>query len=189
VRVLKHGVDFAPGEPEKAREVLQWADVLVLAHGAKSVDCYNANHRTFVELIDLFREIGKSRLTPPEVWALGSEAEFHGDFGQESLKDYAGSKRAFAAKALDYYRSPDLIYRHIVPSAFTSQMGPGLMSAEAMVSYTLFFIRRGFRYIPVTYTTLAYWNYFRFRFQKATGGGIAKAEPAQAAAGVDGRPE
>jgi hypothetical protein len=188
VKVLKHGVDFAPGEPEKAREALEWADVLVLAHGAKAVDCYNANHRTFVELIELFREIGGKRLTPPEVWGLGSEAEFHGDFGQESLRDYAGSKRAFAANALDYYRSPDLIYRHIVPSAFTSQMGPGLMSADTMVSYALFFIRRGFRYVPVTYTTLAYWNYFRFRFQKAAGDGIAEAKPAGAAAGVDGRP-
>lgn len=189
VRVLKHGVDFAPGEPERAREALEWADVLVLAHGAKSVDCYNANHRTFVELIELFRDIGRDRLTPPEVWALGSEAEFHGDFGQEGLRDYVGSKRAFAAHALEYYRSPDLIYRHIVPSAFTSQMGPGLLSAEAMVSYTLFFVRRGFRYIPVTYTTLAYWNFFRFRFQKPARGGIEQTSPAQAAAGLDGRPD
>ena len=148
--------------------------MLVLAHGAKSVDCYNANHRTFVELIDLFAEIGRGRLTPPEVWALGSEAEFHGDFGQESLRDYAGSKRAFAAKALDYYRSPDLIYRHIVPVGLHLGDGAGPdVGGNAMVSYTLFFIRRGFRYVPVTYTTLAYWNYFRFRFQKGAGGGIA----------------
>lgn len=187
VRVLKHGVDFAPGQPELARETLEWADVLVLSHGAKSDDCYNANHRTFVELIDLFTEIGRSRLTPPEVWALGSEAEFHGDFGQESLRDYAGSKRAFAADALQYYRSPDLIYRHIVPSAFTSAMGKGLISGETAVSIALFFIRRGFRYIPVTYTTLAFWNFFRFRFQKPVGNGIEQDKPARAAAGADVR--
>ena len=98
-------------------------------------------------------------------------------------------KARFAAKALDYYRSPDLIYRHIVPSAFTSQMGPGLMSAETMVSYALFFIRRGFRYVPVTYTTLAFWNYFRFRFQKAAAVALQQAKPATAAAGADGRPD
>lgn len=178
VRTLKHGVDFAPGEPQRARAVLEWAEVLVLAHGARHVDCYNANHRTFVELIDLFTEIGRGRLVPPEVWALGSEAELHGDLGIESLRDYAGSKRAFAAQARRYYRSPDLIYRHIVPASFKSAMGPGLMSAGAAVAIALFFIRRGFRYVPVTYTTMAYWNYFRFRFGGS--GAPAGAQPASA---------
>ena len=68
-------------------------------------------------------------------------------------------------------------------------MGPGLLSAETMVSYALFLIRRGFRYVPVTYTTLAYWNYFRFRFQKPVRGGIEQGKPAPAAAGVDRRPD
>jgi sterol desaturase/sphingolipid hydroxylase (fatty acid hydroxylase superfamily) len=178
VRTLKHGVDFAPGEAERSREALEWADVLVLSHGAKTADCYNANCRTFVELTELFARVGKERLTPPEVWALGSEAEFHGDLGMDSLRDYAASKRAFATHARGYYSSPDLIYRHIVPSAFTSAMGKGLISAETAVSVALFFIRRGFRYIPVTYTTLAFWNYFRFLFLRPAGNGIERAEPA-----------
>lgn len=185
VRVLKHGVDFAPGDPERARQTLEWADVLVLAHGAKTVDCYNANYRTFIELIDLFTALGQERLTPPEVWALGSEAELHGDFGMESLRDYVASKRAFAAAARRYYSSPDLIYRHIVPSAFTSPMGRGLISGGTAVAIALFFIRRGFRYVPVTYTTLAFWNYFRFRFQKNGGGGIEQAKHAEATAGAE----
>lgn len=81
--------------------------VPTLSHGAKSDGCWDANHRTFVDLIDLFIETGRQRLTPPEVWALGSEAEFHGDMGLPELKDYAGSKRAFAQQALGYYRSAD----------------------------------------------------------------------------------
>jgi monoglucosyldiacylglycerol epimerase len=174
IRTLKHGVDFAPGEPERARAVLEWAEVLVLAHGARHVDCYNANHRTFVELIDLFTEIGRGRLVPPEVWALGSEAELHGDLGKENLRDYVGSKRAFAAEARRYYRSRDLIYRHIVPASFRSGLGPGPMSARVAVAISLFFIRRGFRYVPVTYTTLAHWNYFRFRFGRPA---VARQEP------------
>ena len=41
------------------------------------------------------------------------------------------------------------------------------MSAETAVNIALFFIRRGFSYVPVTLTGLAFLNYFRFRyFQK-----------------------
>jgi len=166
VETAKHGVDFAAGDYDRMREKLQTTDVLVLSHGAKSVGCWDANYTTFRDLCDIFIAIGKDRLTPPEIWALGSEVEFHGDFGLDSLRDYAASKRAFAACALDYYRSPDVLYRHIVPSAFTSAMGPGPMSAGFAASLALFFIRRGFHYVPVTLTTLAYWNYFRFVGQK-----------------------
>jgi hypothetical protein len=82
----------------------------------------------------------------------------------DELKAYSASKRAFALRARDYYRSDALIYRHIVPSSFTSSMGKGAMSAATAVNIALFFIRRGFRYVPVTLTGLAVLNYFRFRF-------------------------
>jgi hypothetical protein len=108
--------------------------------------------------------MGKDRLMAPEVWALGSEVEFHGDMGLEELKDYSSSKRAFAARARRYYRSDDLIYRHIVPSSFTSAMGKGAMSAETAVNIALFFITRGVKYVPVTLTGLAVLNFFRFRY-------------------------
>jgi hypothetical protein len=159
-------VDFAAGDYERMRDKLERADVLILSHGAKSEGCHDANFTTFVGLIDLFVEIGRGRLTPPEVWALGSEAEFHGDLGMPELVDYAASKRAFAQRALGYYCSGDLLYRHIVPSSFTSAMGPGPMSADTAVWMALFFIRRGFHYVPVTLTSMAYWNYFRFVRQK-----------------------
>ncbi len=166
VETARHGVDFGPGDTSRMRAKLVRADVLVLAHGAKGADAWDANFTTFVELADLFIEIGKERLVPPEIWAVGSEAELHGDMGQPELADYAASKRAFARRALAYYRSPDVIYRHIVPSAFTSAMGPGLLSAEAATGLALFLIRRGFRYVPVTLTTLALWNYWRFVLQR-----------------------
>jgi hypothetical protein len=162
VETAKHGADFRAGDYERMREKLERADVLILSHGTKSEACWDANYRTFVDLIERFIETGRSRLTPPEVWALGSEAEFHGDMGMEELRDYAASKRAFAREALRYYRSGDVLYRHIVPSSFTSAMGPGPMSADTAARLALFFIRRGFHYVPVTLTTLALWNYFRF---------------------------
>jgi hypothetical protein len=164
VETAKSGVDFTAGNYAAMQEKLLRADVLVLAHGAKTEDCWNANNVTFRDLTELFAELGKARLTPPEVWALGSEVEFHGDMGMDELKAYSASKRAFALRAGDYYRSDALIYRHIVPSSFTSPMGKGAMSAQTAVSIALFFIRRGFRYVPVTLTGLALLNYFRFRF-------------------------
>jgi len=164
VETAKSGVDFSAGNYAGMDEKLRRADVLVLAHGAKTEDCWNANCHSFTGLIDRFVEIGKDRLVPPEVWALGSEVEFHGDMGMDELKPYSASKRAFAARARDYYRSNALIYRHIVPSAFTSAMGKGAMSAGTAVNMALFFIRRGFSYVPVTLTGLAFLNYFRFRY-------------------------
>ena len=164
VDTARSGVDYAAGDYAAIRAKLETADVLVLAHGAKSDDCWNANFVTFRDLTALFAEVGMHRLAPPEVWALGSEVEFHGDMGMDELKAYSASKRAFAAAALDFYRSDALIYRHIVPSSFTSAMGKGAMRASTAVAMALFFIRRGFRYVPVTLTGLAFLNFFRFRF-------------------------
>lgn len=169
VETAKSGTDFAPGDYERMDEMLSRADVLVLAHGARSDDCWNANYVTFRDLIDRFTALGKEKLTPPEVWAVGSEVEFHGDLGMDDLKDYSASKRAFAARARQYYLSDDLIYRHIVPSSFTSAMGKGALSADMAVKIALFFIRRGFKYVPVTLTGLALLNYFRFRFGANSG--------------------
>ncbi|HLV84033.1 MAG TPA: hypothetical protein VKY62_09685 [Devosia sp.] len=164
VETAKSGVDFSAGDYSAIRAKLETADVLIMAHGAKTDDCWNANFVTFRDLTELFTEVGNTRLAPPEVWALGSEVEFHGDMGMDELKAYSASKRAFAAKALDFYRSDALIYRHIVPSSFTSAMGKGAMSASTAANIALFFVRRGFRYVPVTFTGLAVLNYFRFRF-------------------------
>lgn len=176
VETAKSGVDFSAGNYEAMKEKLERTDVLVLSHGAKTDDCWNANYVTFRDLIDMFTDLGKERLTPPEVWALGSEVEFHGDMGLAELKDYSASKRAFAARARSYYRSNDLIYRHIVPSSFTSAMGKGAMSAETAVGIALFFIKRGFKYVPVTLTGLAVLNFFRFRY----GNNVADEVPAAA---------
>ncbi|MEO8756818.1 MAG: hypothetical protein ABI398_03550 [Devosia sp.] len=179
VETARHGADFAPGDVERMRSKFERADVLILAHGAKTDGAWDANYTSFVELSDLFIALGKDRLVPPEIWAAGSEAEIHGDMGQADLVDYAASKRAFARRALSYYRSPDVLYRHIVPSAFTSAMGPGPMSADTAARIALFLIRRGFSYVPVTLTTLALWNYFRFVRQ------TPEAPGTLASAGID----
>jgi monoglucosyldiacylglycerol epimerase len=138
------------------------ADVLVLAHGSKRDQAMEANCDSFVTFIETYKKLTLARQMPGEVWAVGSEIEFHPHFGNETLQIYSASKRAFAAHARRYYRDPELVYRHIVPSAFTSRMGPGLISANTAVRIAMFFITRGFRYVPVTYTGIAILNLFKF---------------------------
>jgi monoglucosyldiacylglycerol epimerase len=135
-------------------------DILVLAHGAKVDGCWEANYQTPIEIGNAFIEAGRSRLVPPEIWGVGSETELYG------FSDYAKSKQEFAAYvSSNWSNSPDVTYRHIVPAAFRSKMGWGLISADFAAAWALFLIRRGFSYVPVTYTTLALWNWFLYRLR------------------------
>ena len=43
-------------------------------------------------------------------------------------------------------------------------MGHGLMSADTAATVALGLIRRGFRYVPVTYTGIAFLNLLKFVF-------------------------
>ncbi len=63
VETARHGADFAAGDYGRMSERLARADVLILSHGAKSEETWDANYTTFVDLIDLFVAAGKGRLT------------------------------------------------------------------------------------------------------------------------------
>jgi hypothetical protein len=162
VSTLKHGVDFTEDDASPADEVLRDAEILVLCHGAKGPQAMAANCDSFVTLIERFKSLKVPPLTPIEVWAVGSEIECHPSFGDPVLKEYRRSKVAYAKHARRYYSDRTLIYRHIVPASFRSKMGPGLISGETAARWALFLIRRGFRYVPVTYTGIAFVNYFKF---------------------------
>jgi hypothetical protein len=162
----RFGVDYGYGDYERLAPVLERADVLVLAHGSKHADAMAANCDSFVALIERFKALTVDRRLPPEVWAVGSEIEAYPAFGIAALAPYLESKRAFARHARRYYRDDRILYRHIVPSAFRSRMGGGLLSGEAVARVTMFLIRRGFRYVPVTYTGVALWNYLKFMFHR-----------------------
>jgi monoglucosyldiacylglycerol epimerase len=163
VTTLKHGVDFTAYDASASDEALQETDVLVLCHGAKGEDAMAANCDSFVALIERFKVLkAVPPLSPSEVWAVGSEIEAHPSFGDPILKGYRKSKVAYARHARRYYSDRNMIYRHIVPSAFRSKMGPGLISGEVAAEWSLLLIKRGFRYVPVTYTGIALVNYFKF---------------------------
>ncbi len=147
----------------------QWmgrAHILVLAHGVKGADAVRVNATETVALVERFIDAGRERLEPPEVWGVGSEAELHGDLGRAAMVEYVKSKRIFADRARGWWDNPDVTYRHIVPSAFRSDMGWGPLSADAVVWLAMFWIKRGFRYIPATITGLAWVNYVRFTASK-----------------------
>jgi len=162
VRPLKFGVDYTHDDYTRLDAILADCDILVLAHGVKTGETMRVNCDSFVAIIERFRAIHRHRQVPVEVWAVGSESEFHPSFGLKELRQYAESKRAFARYARYYYRDRTILYRHIVPAAFRSRMGWGLLSGRQAAWLALFLIRRGFRYVPVTYTGFALLNYLKF---------------------------
>lgn len=137
-------------------------DVLVMAHGSK-YDSTQANNMDSQKwLVKHFLLSRKSAKILPEVWGVGSELEFCSHLNIRKIQDYVLSKRAYARFALRLYGDRNLLYRHIVPSSFTSKMGKGLMSANFTARLSLFLIMRGVRYIPISYTGIAYLNYYHF---------------------------
>jgi monoglucosyldiacylglycerol epimerase len=163
---LKYGVDYTDDDESGADAALAEADILVLAHGAKGERAMQANCHSFLSLIDRYKAHVRPRQVPGEVWAVGSEIECHPAFGVPELQSYARSKRAYARHAARLMGDREILYRHIVPSAFRSRMGPGLMSGRTAAAIAFGMIRHGFRYVPVTYTGIAFLNYIPFRFRR-----------------------
>jgi hypothetical protein len=159
---LKFGVDYTYDDYSGADAVLAQCDILVLAHGVKGDQAMQANRDSFLALIDRFKSLTRHRQVAVEVWAVGSEIECHPAFGVAELQSYARSKRAYVRAAAVLVRDPDLLYRHIVPSAFRSRMGPGLMSGKMAARVAFWLIRHGCRYVPVTYTGIAFLNFIPY---------------------------
>jgi monoglucosyldiacylglycerol epimerase len=162
ISTIKFGVDYHYGDYEKLKILLADIDILFLCHGSKYDNAQQANCDSFIQIINTFINVRKRELIPLEIWGVGSEIECHPCFGIKKLKVYAQSKRNYAKQARVYFHDREIQYRHIVHSAFSSRMGPGLMSAKFAASATIFLLKRGFKYIPVTYTGIAFLNYFRF---------------------------
>ncbi|KAJ5963081.1 hypothetical protein N7481_013386 [Penicillium waksmanii] len=168
IRKLKFGIDWDHHHFEEALSVLSNCDVLILAHGSNGQDAVESNCDSSIRLIKLFKKYriaNPTHLTLPEVWYVGSEAELHPSWGIAPLQRYSQSKRKFLPYARSFFDDPDMIYRHIVPSSFQSSMGSAVLSADWAAKCVMWWIRRGARFIPVTYTGIAYLNYFNFMYR------------------------
>jgi hypothetical protein len=168
IQQLKFGVDWTYNNYEAAIPILANTDILILAHGSKGQDALKANCESTVQLISLFKNYRKSDPAQidllPEIWYVGSETELHPSFGIQHLQAYSTSKRAFLPYARKLYDDNSVLYRHIVPAAFQSTMGSAIVSAEWAARTAMWWIRRGSRFTPVTYTGIAYLHYVKFMF-------------------------
>lgn len=161
IDTLKYGLDYRQGDFSKIDEKLIDKDILILAHGAKR-DAMWANCTSFQTIIERFLELNKDHLTVPEVWGAGSEIECHPAV-LPAFYPYKRSKRAYANWTKQYMPRQRVIYRHIVPAAFTSNMGVGLMSSAFVAKTIISRAKRDWRYIPITYTGIAWLNYIKYR--------------------------
>ncbi len=159
VDVAVFGIDYTPQNFEGFARKAKEAQILILCHGSKS-DMEWSHMESTKRMIDIF--LSETTNPIPEIWGIGSEIEFHPALIAAD-KPYEKVKREYAKYASGLYQNDRIIYRHLVPAAFKSSYGPGLVSASFMGNIAFFFIKRGFRYIPLTYTGVAFFNYFKFK--------------------------
>ncbi|EAU35408.1 predicted protein [Aspergillus terreus NIH2624] len=168
IYTLEFGTHWTYRDLSKVGPIFDKADILILAHGTKNQDAMEANCNSTIRLIRLYMERRLSGASGgrilPEIWYVGSEVEMHPTFGVTDMQRYAHSKRAFVPYARALYDCPHVVYRHIVPAAFQSRMDNAFVSSEWAASSTMWWIRRGARYIPVTYTGIADLNFLKFAF-------------------------
>lgn len=167
IKKLHFGKDWTHHDVSGVSHFLEKSDILILAHGTKGRDAMDANCKSTMRLIELFLErkaVGNTRQskTVPEIWYVGSEIEIHPAWGNPEMQRYSASKRAFLPYARALYDDPRVIYRHIVPAAFESSMGKAIVSPDWAARVALWWIHRGAYYVPVTYTGLAFLNFFKF---------------------------
>jgi hypothetical protein len=128
----------------------------------------SSTFRLFDWILGTGRSLRSRRITIGASGAFGSAMKLQGRaapfVGYSTLKAYSRSKRSFLPHARALYDDLSILYRHIVLSAFHLEMGFAIVSAEWAASVAMWWIRRGARYIPVTYTGLAYLNYFKFMY-------------------------
>ncbi|KAJ5399028.1 hypothetical protein N7465_009517 [Penicillium sp. CMV-2018d] len=168
IRKLTFGADWDDHNFEKVIPVLSNSDVLILAHSCHGEDALGSNCDSATQLIKLFkkyRATNPAYQTLPEVWYVGSEVEFHSPRRNARLqRDSQSKRRTFLPQARSFYDDPDIIYRHIVLPSFLSSMGNAVLSVDWTVRCAMWWIRRGARYIPVTYTGIAWLDYFKFMY-------------------------
>ncbi|CAG8895182.1 unnamed protein product [Penicillium nalgiovense] len=162
------GLEREEGDFKKVIPTLSNSDVLILAHNCDGEDALGSNCDSATRLIKLFKQCRATNpacQTLPEVWYIGSEIEFHPFWrNARPQRDSQSKRRTFLPHARSFFDEPDIIYRHIVLPSFLSSVGNAVFSADWAARCAMWWIRRGARYISVTYTGIAWLDYFKFMY-------------------------
>jgi hypothetical protein len=168
VQELHFGTNWSYEGYESTISILVNTDVLVLADGSRDADATKANCESVIALIELFKKYHKpkpgQKMLLPEIWYVGSEIELYPVQAHSNSEAYPTSQQPFLPHARKLYDDTTILYRHIVLSTFQSAMGRRIVSADWAAKASMWWIRRGARYVPVSYTGLAYLNYFKFMY-------------------------
>lgn len=151
---LAHGPDRGSTASPDFAERLRDVDILVLAHGCQDSQDSADHGASYVAAIECFARIGRGRKLPIEVWAAGAQ-----DGGRARADDAHG----FARHARRYYFDDRVIYRHLARAPIGSASRSGLLPRRA-ARLALFFVRRGFNFVPVSRSGLVVLDYFLFRY-------------------------
>jgi len=158
-----YGADYSHNNSASYVEALVVTDIVILAHGSQNDGTIEANCDSTVTLIELFKRHRKARpasMLLPEVWYVGSKLEVQAMTATSQA--HADSKKAFARHARTHFDDEGLIYRHIVTTSFTSKEGNAVGRPEYVARSALWWIRRGARYVPASYTGFSFLGYFKF---------------------------
>ena len=160
IQELRLDVNSTDDDDESRVRLLANTDVLILTHGSQADDGAKANCESVIKIIELFKRHhspqAAQKMLLPEVWHVGSETKLHHICGQGIN---SRSEVPFLPHARTLYDDRSILYRHIVLFAQSPNANQSLDWAARIA---MWWIRRGARYVPATYTGFAYLNYFRF---------------------------
>jgi hypothetical protein len=162
---LKHGPNWSHEIYASYIKALADTDILILAHGSKNDNTMEANYASALTLIELFKRHRKARpgfMLLPEVWYVDNELEVQATTAASQV--HADSRRGFVRHARKYYDDEELIYRHVVTTSCTSKEGNAVGRPECAARSALWWIRRGARYVPASFTVFAFLGYFKFLY-------------------------
>ncbi len=103
-------------------------------------------------MIELFKNHYKPRsgsLLLPEVWCVANEIA-NEPSASPKLQCSSKARRAVISRTRVYYDGEASIYKHIVLPVPTSKFGKDFLRPEFGTKFTLWWMRRGARYVAVT---------------------------------------
>jgi len=141
--------DFKLGHSTEALvQIFKNTDILILAEGRNNLD-------TKIFLINLFCQHTTPRpgfdMTLPEVWSVDFGMDADTSFGTPFPNSLTQGAR-FLSTMRALYNNPSFVYRHIL----LASCGSGNLEARSRAAETMWWIRRGGKFVPVGQALMGY---------------------------------